>query len=106
MGRLTWTVGRTQLVRTRKELDPRPLPIGGMDLAIKGRSEDLWQDRTRWKNRYGTICATESHFCKKKVVWAQACGEGRKLHGMGVVDWIGLDSEQDWTDTGPSLDLR
>jgi len=55
------------------------------------------QDHTRCKNRYGTICATESHFCKKKVVWAQPCGEGRKLHGMGVVDWIGLDSEQDWT---------
>jgi hypothetical protein len=30
----TWTVGQTQLVQTRKELDPRPLYIGGMDLVI------------------------------------------------------------------------
>jgi hypothetical protein len=40
VGRLTWTVGRTQLVRTGKELDPRPLHIGGMDLVIEGCSED------------------------------------------------------------------
>ena len=47
-----------------------------------------WQGRTRCQNGYGTSYAAESDFCKEKVVWAQPCGAGRRLHGMGVVDWI------------------
>jgi hypothetical protein len=36
---------------------------------------------TGCQNAYDTICATQSHFCKGQVVWAQLCGDGHKLHG-------------------------
>jgi hypothetical protein len=39
-GRLTWKMAGWQIIRPRKELDPRPLHIGRMDLAIEGCSED------------------------------------------------------------------
>jgi hypothetical protein len=51
---------------------------------------------------HDTIPATQSHFYKGQVVWAQLYGDGHKLHGMGIMY---LDFEQDWLITGQLLDL-
>ena len=74
-----------------------------MDLALEGCSRILglrallWRNRTRGQNAYDTTCATPSHICKGQVVWAQLCGHGHKLQGMGDA----LDLEQDWADHRP-----
>jgi hypothetical protein len=69
-----------------------------MDLVVESCSEDplLWA-------RHGIIYAAGSQFCKGKVVLAQLHGDGRKLNGMGVVDWV-----SSWIGliTGQFLDLR
>jgi len=79
-----------------------------MDLVIESCSEDplaqlLWQDRKRCQNGHGIIYAVESRFRKGKVVRAQLRGDDRKLHGMGVVDWI---SSRIGLIPGQFLDLR
>ena len=84
---------KEEIVRPRKALDPRPLHIGRMDLVIEGCSRI-----SRYAGgivRAARIAATyfvsddaKSHFCKGKVYWAQLCGDGHKLHRMGVMDWI------------------
>ena len=80
-----------------------------MDLVIEGCSEDpsaqgaAVAGLTRRQNGHGIIYAVGSRFCKGKVVRAQLCGDGAKLHGIGVVDWI---SSRIGLITGRFLDLR
>lgn len=85
---------KEEIVRPRKALDPRPLYIGRMDLVIEGLLKDpwlstlRWLDHTRCQNGFDISDDAESHFWKGKVHWAQLCGDGRKLHSMGVMDWM------------------
>lgn len=67
-----------QVIRPRKELDPRPLYIGRMDLVIEGCSEDhppaqgtAVAGLTRYQNEHGIIYTGGSQFCKGKVVWVE-----------------------------------
>jgi hypothetical protein len=113
VGRLTWTVGRTQIVRPWKELDPRLVHIGRMGLVIKGCSEDPLAQYAAVAGPYA-LPEWLRHNLRRGVSLLQR--EGRlgsamrrrpqaPRNGCG-----GLDSEQDWTDhrpiSRPSVKLR
>jgi len=62
-GRLTWKIAWRQIIRPRKELDPRLLHIVRMDLVIEGLSEDplalgRCYGRTASAARMGTASST------------------------------------------------
>lgn len=86
-GRLTWAVAERQVMRPRKEFDPRPVRIEewiGLRAVLRLRAL-LWEDRKHFQNRYGTSYAVESRFCEGKVNRAQLCGDDHGLKRMDVI---------------------
>jgi len=99
-GQETWTITSRRIVRPREELGLKLLHIGRIDPALGCCS----RNHTCRQNASVTIYATQSHFCKGQVVWAQLYGDGHQPHATGVMHWI--SSRSGGSQTGRSLHLR
>jgi hypothetical protein len=106
---MTWKITRRQIIRPRKELNPQSLHLGRMDLVIESCSEDPLaqgaatagsQALPEWARHN---LRREVSILQREGRRAQLRGDGHKLHGMGVVDWI---SSRIGLITGRFLDLR
>lgn len=103
-------MARRHVIRPREELDRPSLHIGMMDLVIEGCFEDRsapgrCPGRTAIAARIGKAQSTPRSLnsAKGRSILAQLRRDDRKLHGMGVVDWI---SSKIGLITGRFLDRR